>query len=111
MNIRASLDLAKSQVPIMLRSGEVLDVRAGRLNQLRRAQKRRCPSILDSHKEFLVAQMERGLSNAERMLRDLCKRGDTGQIRIVRAFMQPYRPMTEAIASVRFETEPGHRLR
>jgi hypothetical protein len=63
---------------------------------------------LDPYKEFIIAQMERGIINAERMCRDLQQRGYAGKVRIVRAFMQPLRPLAEAKASVRFETEPGH---
>ncbi len=116
----------------MLRSGEILDIRemyeqgvsiteiahrTGRdrktvrkwiqSRQLPKPQKRKRPSMLDPFKPFILAQMERGVTNAERMLRDLRKRGFQGQIRIVRAFMEPYRPLVQGVATVRFETEPG----
>lgn len=116
----------------MLRSGEILDIRDMyaegvsiteiarrterdpktirkwiRSEQLPRPQKRKRPSILDPFKDFIVAQMHRGVTNAERMLRDLRKRGYAGQVRIVRTFMQPLRHLVEAAVTMRFETEPG----
>lgn len=117
----------------MLRSGEILDIRelyeqgvsiteiarrTGRdrktvrkwikSHQLPKPRKQPRPSILDPFKEFIVAQMQKGVTNAERMLADLRKRGYTGQVRILRAFMEPYRPLVQAVATVRFETQPGH---
>ncbi len=93
----------------MLRSGEILDIREVyeqgvsvteiarrtgrdrktvrkwiRSQELPKPRKRPRPSILDPFKEFIVAQMQKGVTNAERMLVDLRKRGYKGKVRIVR---------------------------
>lgn len=74
---------------------------------LPKRQKRQVKSILVPYKSFILEQMQKGVTNAEKMLRLLQQRGYTGKVRIVRAFMAPYRPMARAVATVRFETEPG----
>jgi transposase len=74
---------------------------------LPKPRKRQTTSILDPYKPFILEQMQKGVTNAERMLQKLRERGYTGQVRIVRAFMSPYRPMANGTAAVRFETEPG----
>lgn len=116
----------------MLRSGEILDLRemyeqglsitemarrTGRdrktirkwvtSQELPKRRKRQVPSKLDDYKPFILEQMKKGVTNASKMLRLLERRGFTGKIRIVRAFMAPYRPMAQSVATVRFETEPG----
>lgn len=116
----------------MLRSGEILDIRemyeqgisiseiarrTGRDRKtvrkwiqtqgLPKPKKRKVPSILDPFKDFILEQMRKGVTNAAKMLRLLQARGYTGKVRIVRAFMAPYRPMAQSQVAVRFETEPG----
>lgn len=116
----------------MLRSGEILDIRelyeqgvsiteiarrTGRDRKtirkwiqtqgLPKPKKRKAPSILDPYKGFILEQMRKGVTNASKMLFLLRSRGFTGKVRIVRSFMEPYRPMTQSQVVVRFETEPG----
>lgn len=116
----------------MLRSGEILDIRemceqglsiteiarrTGRDRKtirkwlqtkgLPKPQKRQTKSILDPFKPFIQEQMRKGVTNAEKMLRLLQQRGYTGKIRIVRAFMAPFRPIAQSLATVRYETDPG----
>lgn len=116
----------------MLRSGEILDLRemyeqglsitemarrTGRdrktirkwvgSQELPKRRKRQVPSKLDEHKQFILEHMQKGVTNAAKMLRLLERRGYTGKVRILRAFMAPYRPMAQSVATVRFETEPG----
>lgn len=116
----------------MLRSGETLEIRQMyadgvsiseiarrtgrdrktirkwlRTNAMPKPVKRKRPSILDPFKSFILEQMQKGVTNASKMLFLLQQQGFEGKIRIVRAFMAPYRPMAKAVATVRFETAPG----
>lgn len=116
----------------MLRSGETLEIRqmyAGglsiseiarrtgrdrktirkwlRTNAMPKPAKRKRSSMLDQHEAFTLEQMQKGVTSASKMLYLLQQRGFKGKIRIVRAFMAPYRPMAKAAATVRFETPPG----
>lgn len=122
----------QSEVPTVLRSGEILDMRqmyqdglsiteiARRTGKdrktirkwiqrddLPRRQKRSSSSILDPFKPFIQKRMRAGVVNAAKMFRLLKEQGYTGKERIVRAYMSPLRPMVNAPATVRFETEPG----
>lgn len=54
--------------------------------------------------------MKAGVLNAQVIFREIKDKGYTGQIRILRTFMQPYRPALAATATVRFETEPGKQM-
>lgn len=116
----------------MLRSGEILDLRemyeqglsisemarrTGRDRKtirkwvtsqgLPKKRKRQVGSKLDPFKPFILERMQKGVTNAAKMLRLLQERGYTGKVRILRAFMAPYRPMAQSTVTVRFETEPG----
>lgn len=116
----------------MLRSGEILDIRqmyedglsiteiARRTGKdrktirkwiqrddLPRRQKRSSSSILDPFKPFIQKKMRAGVVNAAKMFRLVKEMGYAGKERIVRAYMAPLRPMVNAPATVRFETEPG----
>lgn len=64
-------------------------------------------SKLDSFKPYIEEQMKKGVLNSVRILRDLRNQGYTGQVTILRDFMHPLRPVVKAVATVRFETEPG----
>ncbi|MBP2019357.1 transposase [Symbiobacterium terraclitae] len=63
--------------------------------------------MLDPFKPVILQPMQKGVTNASQMLFLLQQRGFKGKIRIVRAFMAPYRPMAAASATIRFETAPG----
>lgn len=78
-----------------------------RTNAMPKPVRRKRPSILDPFKSFILEQMQKGVTNASKMLYLLQQRGFRGKIRIVRAFMAPYRPMAKVTATVRFETPPG----
>lgn len=116
----------------MLRSGETLEIRQMyadglsiseiarrtgrdrktirkwlRTNAMPKPVRRKRRSILDPFKSFILEQMQKGVTNASKMLYLLQQRGFRGKIRIVRAFMAPYRPMAKVTATVRFETPPG----
>jgi transposase len=62
---------------------------------------------LDLFKPYVEEQMKKGVLNAVRMLRDVRAQGYTGEITVLRDFMRPLRPVVKAVATVRFETEPG----
>ncbi len=64
-------------------------------------------SKLDPFKPFVEEQMKKGVLNAVRVLRDIRVQGYTGEITVVRDFMRPLRPVMKAVATVRFETDPG----
>jgi transposase len=122
----------QSEVPTVLRSGEILDIRqmyqdglsiteiARRTGKDRKTirkwvqrddlpkrQKRSSYSILDPFKPFIQKKMRAGVLNAAKMCRLLKEQGYTGKERIIRAYMSPLRPMVDSPATVRFETEPG----
>lgn len=64
-------------------------------------------SKLDLFKPYIEEQMKKGVLNSVRVLRDLRAQGYTGEITILRDFMRPLRPVVKAVATVRFETDPG----
>ncbi|MDQ0191474.1 IS21 family transposase [Alicyclobacillus cycloheptanicus] len=64
-------------------------------------------SKLDPFKPYIQEQMQKGVLNAVRLLRDLRAQGYTGEVTILREYMRPLRPVVKAVATVRFETDPG----
>lgn len=70
-------------------------------------QRRRMPSKLDAHKDYLLERLrEFPELTVERLFREICARGYVGQISIVKDFTRPHRvPRRSAV--VRFETPPG----
>lgn len=64
-------------------------------------------SKIDLFKPYIEEQMKKGVLNSVRILRDLRAQGYTGEITILRDFMRPLRPVVMAVATVRFETDPG----
>lgn len=93
----------------MLRSGDILDLRemyeqglsitemARRTGRDRKTirkwvssqelRKRQVPSKLDKHKQLILEQMQKGVTNAAKMLGLLERWGYTGKVRILRGFM------------------------
>lgn len=68
------------------------------------------PGILENYKEFIVARMAEGVSNAVVMLRKLRERGYRGSISTVRAFMAPLRAQHRNYPVMRYETGPGEQM-
>lgn len=64
-------------------------------------------SKLDLFRPYIQEQMQKGVLNSVRLLRDLRAQGYAGEITILRDFMRPLRPVVKAVATVRFETDPG----
>jgi transposase len=62
---------------------------------------------LDAYRAYLEERIEAGVFNAEKLYQEVVALGYAGKGRQVRAFVQPYRPMRQPQATVRFETEPG----
>jgi len=65
------------------------------------------PGKLEGHKDYVVARMGEGITNAVRILRELRGRGYTGNITILKDFMHPLRPAFPSKATLRYETLPG----
>ncbi len=65
------------------------------------------PSILDPYKTYIKARMEEGCLNAVVLFDEIKAQGYTGQIRLLRTFMEPLRPVVMTKATLRFETPPG----
>ncbi|MCM3625612.1 IS21 family transposase [Brevibacillus borstelensis] len=65
------------------------------------------PSILDPYKPYIKARMEEGCLNAVVLFDEIKAQGYAGQIRLLRAFMEPLRPVVTTKATLRYETAPG----
>lgn len=67
--------------------------------------RRRRPSKLDEYKEYIVSRMQEGVLNATVIYDEIKDKGYKGKITILRDFMQPYRPVLKAQATVRDERQ------
>jgi transposase len=67
-------------------------------------------SKLDAYKELIDQLLSEGVWNAQVILREIQARGYLGQGSILRAYVQPKRPLRSCRATVRFETQPGEQL-
>jgi len=56
---------------------------------------------------YLEQRIDQGVLNAQKLYLEIKKQGYAGKERQVRYFVQPYRQVKLAQATVRFETEPG----
>ena len=65
------------------------------------------PSMLDPHKEWLLAQLQAADFTAQRLFQDLRARGYAGSYNLVKRFVAPLREEERRRAVVRFETMPG----
>ncbi len=68
-----------------------------------RKQKRK----IDPYIAYLEQRIDQGVLNAQKLYLEIKKQGYAGKERQVRYFVQPYRKVQPAQATVRFETEPG----
>ncbi len=68
---------------------------------------RRRPSKLDEYKEYIISRMQEGVLNATVIYDEIKNKGYKGKITILMDFMQPYRPVLTAQATIRYETGPG----
>jgi transposase len=95
--IARALRISQNSVRKYLRSPEVpvAKVRAPR------------PSLLDPYKDCVRVRLADGLENCEVLLRELRARGYTGKISILKDYVQPFRQRLAAVATERYETEPG----
>lgn len=73
----------------------------------RKIQRRR-PSKLDPFKDYILERMQQGVLNASVIFDEIKDQGYAGGTTILRDFMQPYRPVLQGRATIRYETEPGH---
>jgi len=64
-------------------------------------------SILDPYKPYIKERMEEGCLNAVVLFDEIKAHGYPGQIRLLRSFMEPLRPVVTTKATIRFETAPG----
>lgn len=64
-------------------------------------------SKLDPFRTYIQEQMHKRVLNAVRLLRELREQGYEGELTILRDYMRPLRPVVKAVATVRFETDPG----
>ncbi|MGE5560603.1 MAG: IS21 family transposase [Chloroflexota bacterium] len=64
-------------------------------------------SKLDPFKPYILQQIALGVTNCERLLREIRLQGYDGGHSILRDFVQPLRPPKRPLATVRFETKPG----
>ncbi len=81
-------------------------IKAEKLPEYRRDSVRQ--SKLDSFKEYVLKRMLKGgCTNAVLIFEEICEKGYTGKLTILRDFMQPYRKSALSIAVKRFETPPG----
>ncbi|WP_340700996.1 helix-turn-helix domain-containing protein [Brevibacillus borstelensis] len=64
-------------------------------------------SILDPFKPYIKARMEEGCFNAVVLFDEIKAQGYPGQIRLLRSFMEPLRPVVKTKATLRYETAPG----
>jgi len=69
--------------------------------------KRERESKLDPYKNYILQRLSEGCCNAALIYEEITEKGFTGKDRIVRAFIQPYRPLVAGQATIRFETPPG----
>ncbi|UFJ41315.1 hypothetical protein LOK74_01905 [Brevibacillus humidisoli] len=64
-------------------------------------------SILDPYKSYIKARMEEGYLNAVVLFDEIKAQGYPGQIRLLRSFMEPLRPVVSTKATLRYETASG----
>jgi len=57
--------------------------------------------------EYLVKRIDEGVLNASKLYDEIKRQGYRGSRSQLRAFVQPFRTLRQAQATVRFETEPG----
>lgn len=65
------------------------------------------PSILAPFQDYIRSRMEEGCLNATVLFDEIKAKGYSGQIRLLRKFMEPLRPAVLAKATERYETPPG----
>lgn len=65
------------------------------------------PSILEPYKAYVLSRMGEGCLNAVVLHDEIKAKGYSGQIRLLRAFMEPHRPAVLSKATERYETPPG----
>lgn len=70
-------------------------------------RKKKGPGKLDPFKEYIRERMNEGCMNAVVLLEEIREMGYQGGPTILRDFMHPLRPQVQALATVRFETQPG----
>lgn len=76
------------------------------------SRKKRRPAVkrerkLSPFEGYLKKRMEEGVYNTRKLLRELQERGYTGGLTQLILYIQPFRPVREEGAVMRFETEPG----
>jgi transposase len=64
-------------------------------------------SKLEEYKPYILQQVQFGVTNCERLLREIREQGYTGSHSILREFVKPFRRPRQAAATVRFDTKPG----
>ena len=62
---------------------------------------------IDPYIAYLRQRIAQGVLNGQKLYDEIKKQGYSGKERQVRAFVQPYRPLSQPAATLRFETEPG----
>ena len=70
-----------------------------------------CPkqraSKLDPYKDYLKNRLSQGITNSDRLLREIKAQGYSGGVSILKDFLKPFRSMYPSKAVLRYETAPG----
>lgn len=64
-------------------------------------------SVLDPYKTYILQRLAKGVLNATKIYEEIKKMGYQGKTSILRAFINPLRPIAESRFTERFETGPG----
>lgn len=62
---------------------------------------------IENYTAYLEQRMAEGVFNAQKLYQEIKGQGYQGKERQVRAFVQPFREVSQSRATIRFETEPG----